>query len=368
MPSPAISGAVIGLHPQSGLQLPSQKPIKTFAVSAEKIPINPSAALTPALISLDSTKDSRTARNMIVTPTPNSAFAAQMHFIIMLWQCGQIGSMKLGMQAISAPKRTVEIPAMTLFANIIPPPNKIYISNASTIYSEDNRIMSGYKVFPASADIVFKKCVRKEGYEMINEINASQRYGVSGITKSASQPAAEKSAKVSQTEQSAKVDTIEIGTKQEASVTYEKVTSKKLSAEEIASLKADADKATENLRKLVEELILKQDKNYKKSTEDSSSEDLMTKLGITTEDVEAAKQAISEDGEFGVKAVSDRLVDFAKSISGGDKSKLSELVSAIDEGFSAAKKALGSELPDISQQTYDETIRKLNDWASETDS
>jgi hypothetical protein len=91
-------------------------------------------------------------------------------------------------------------------------------------------------------------------------------------------------------------------------------------------------------------------------------------LGITTADVEAAKQAISEDGEFGVKAVSDRLVDFAISISGGDKSKLSELISAIDEGFAAAKEALGGELPAISQQTYDETMRKLNEWANETDS
>lgn len=202
---------------------------------------------------------------------------------------------------------------------------------------------------------------------MINGINAGQRYGVSGTTKSESQPAAEKSAKVSQSEQSAKVDTLAIGAKQEESVTYKKVSSKKLDAAEIASLKAEADKATENLRKLVEKLILKQDKHYKKSAEDSSS-DLMTKLGITTGDVEAAKQAISEDGEFGVKAVSDRLVDFAISISDGDKSKLSELVAAIDEGFAAAKKALGGELPDICQQTYDETMRKLNDWANETDS
>jgi hypothetical protein len=202
---------------------------------------------------------------------------------------------------------------------------------------------------------------------MINEINASQRYGVGSTTKSAGQPASEKSAKVSQAEQIAKVDTVEVGTKKEASVTYEKVASKKLDATDIAALKAEADRATENLRELVEQLILKQDKHYKKSTEDSS-EDLMKKLGITTEDVEAAKQAISEDGEFGIKAVSDRLVDFAKAVSGGDKSKLSELVAAIDEGFAAAKKALGGELPDICQQTYDETMRKLNDWANETDS
>lgn len=187
---------------------------------------------------------------------------------------------------------------------------------------------------------------------MINEINTSQRYGVSSTAKSASQPSTEKSAKVSQAGQSAKVDSVEIGNRQEAAVTYEKVAGKKLDAADIAALKAEADRATENLRKLVEKLILKQDKNYKESVED----------------VEAAKQAISEDGEFGVKAVSDRLVEFAKSISGGDKSKLSELVAAIDEGFTAAKKALGGELPDICQQTYDETMRKLNDWANETDS
>jgi hypothetical protein len=199
---------------------------------------------------------------------------------------------------------------------------------------------------------------------MINEINASQRYGVTGTIKSASQSSADKPATASQSDQSTKVDTVELGTRQEAPVTYEKVMTKKLDAADIAALKEQANAATENLRKLVEELILKQNKNHKAAEEDTS-EDLMAKLGITTQDVEAAKEAVSEDGEFGVKAVSDRLVNFAIAISGGDKSKLSELTAAIDEGFAQAKKALGGELPDISQQTYDETMRKLNEWAKD---
>lgn len=202
---------------------------------------------------------------------------------------------------------------------------------------------------------------------MIQGINASQRYGAPGTAKPANESAADKTAKVSKTEQSAKVDSIEIRAKQETPVTYEKGSSKKLDSEEITSLKTKSEAATENLRKLVEELILKQNKNYKAALEDSSKEGF-AKLGLTTEDVEAAKQAVSVDGEFGVKAVSDRLVDFAIAISGGDKSKLSVLVSAIDEGFAAAKKALGGTLPEISQQTYDETMRKLNEWANETDS
>ncbi|MDD3168962.1 MAG: hypothetical protein PHC91_05800 [Eubacteriales bacterium] len=199
---------------------------------------------------------------------------------------------------------------------------------------------------------------------MIQEINAGQRYGVSGMTKSTGQSASEKPAKVSQTEQSAKVDTIEVGARQEAPVTYEKVAGKKLDTTDIASLKAKSEAATENLRKLVEQLILKQDKNYKAALEDSSKDGL-AELGLTAEDVEAAKLAVSDDGEFGVNAVSDRLVDFAIAISGGDKSKLSELISAIDEGFAAAKEALGGTLPEISQKTYDETMRKLEDWAKE---
>lgn len=200
---------------------------------------------------------------------------------------------------------------------------------------------------------------------MINQVTSNQ-YGITGITKTSNQSADQKTSNSSQADQGSKVDTIEIGSKQEASVTYTKVTSKKLDTTEIAALKAEADKATENLRKLVEELILKQDKNHKASAEDNS-EVTLNSLGITAADVQAAQEAVSEDGEFGVKAVSDRLVDFAVSISGGDKSKLSELISAIDEGFAAAKEALGGELPEISQQTYDETMRKLNDWAKGTD-
>jgi hypothetical protein len=196
---------------------------------------------------------------------------------------------------------------------------------------------------------------------MINEISASQRYSVTGTVKAADRSA--KTDGTSQTDQSSKTDTVELGSRQETSVVYSKITNKKLSETDIAKLQAQADATTENLRRLVQELILKQSKSAQASSEDSST-DILSSLGITTEDIDAAKQAISDDGDFGVKAVSDRLVDFAIAVSGGDKSKLSELTSAIDKGFSAAKKALGGKLPDISQQTYDETMRKLNEWAS----
>lgn len=198
-------------------------------------------------------------------------------------------------------------------------------------------------------------------YQWFNSVNSAQ---TSKTTSKSEGEAADQNSEMQQT--GSKSDIVELHSTQEASVTYSNIYGKKkLDASDIQALQDQAAKATENLRKLVEELILKQNGNQKIS-EASSEDDSAGQngLSITLDDIEQAKAAISEDGEYGVNAVSDRLVEFAKTISGGDKTKLNELVSAIDEGFTQAKKALGGELPDICQRTYDETMRKLNDWAS----
>ena len=58
-------------------------------------------------------------------------------------------------------------------------------------------------------------------------------------------------------------------------------------------------------------------------------------------------------------------VDFAKALSGGDKSKIETLRNAFKEGFESAKEAFGGELPEISQQTYDKVMQGFDDWAKE---
>jgi hypothetical protein len=87
--------------------------------------------------------------------------------------------------------------------------------------------------------------------------------------------------------------------------------------------------------------------------------------GVDPETAEAARQAISEDGEWGVKAVSDRIVGFAIALSGNDSSKLAQLKAAIDKGFAEAEKAFGGQLPDICMQTRDAIMQKLDAWAAE---
>ena len=78
-----------------------------------------------------------------------------------------------------------------------------------------------------------------------------------------------------------------------------------------------------------------------------------------------AQQEISEDGFWGVKKTSERAIEFAKAISGGDPSKIELLKASIIEGYEAAEKAWGGELPEISKLTQEATLKGLDDWAKE---
>ena len=78
-----------------------------------------------------------------------------------------------------------------------------------------------------------------------------------------------------------------------------------------------------------------------------------------------AQQDISADGFWGVKQTSERTIAFAKALSGGDPSKIALLKKSIEEGYSAAEKAWGGELPEICRQTQEATLKGLDDWAKE---
>jgi len=78
---------------------------------------------------------------------------------------------------------------------------------------------------------------------------------------------------------------------------------------------------------------------------------------------EKARELISDEGYLGVEQTSDRIVQFALSISGNDPERLEEIKESIDKGFRMASKALGGILPDISIKTYDAVMNKLNAWA-----
>ncbi len=82
--------------------------------------------------------------------------------------------------------------------------------------------------------------------------------------------------------------------------------------------------------------------------------------------IDKAKEDVAEDGYYGVEKTSDRLVDFAKAISGGDPEKIEMLRDAVLEGFKMAAEAWGDELPQISKDTYNATMDKFDAWATES--
>ena len=98
-------------------------------------------------------------------------------------------------------------------------------------------------------------------------------------------------------------------------------------------------------------------------TYDGKLKDFYQNLEVDEETRLAAQKEIAEDGFWGVKQTSERAIEFAKAISGGDPSKLGVLKDAIEKGYEAAEKAWGGELPEISQQTKEATLKGLDDWA-----
>ena len=128
----------------------------------------------------------------------------------------------------------------------------------------------------------------------------------------------------------------------------------------ITQLKAEAEKRTKQLRDLVEKMLLKQGQSF-----DESNMYQLLREGKVEVDAETAAQAkadIAEDGYWGVNQTSDRLVSFAKALTGGDPDKVDEMIDAVKEGFEQAAKAWGGELPDICKQTLDAALEKLDEW------
>ncbi len=156
-------------------------------------------------------------------------------------------------------------------------------------------------------------------------------------------------------------------------VIYEKGSSDKSSSSKktqnsalVAKMKADSDNRISQLRGIVEQMMSKQGAAIGKA------DDMWSFLAggnfTVSADVKAQAQAdIAEDGYWGVNQTSDRILDFAKALSGNDKSKAQELVDAFKKGFDQATKAWGGKLPDISQKTYDKVLEKFDNWMNGED-
>ena len=132
----------------------------------------------------------------------------------------------------------------------------------------------------------------------------------------------------------------------------------------VEQMKADQEALTNQLMSYVQESLMGQGNAL------ASSDDVWQFLAsgnFTVDEAakEEAQKSLEEDGYWGVEKTSDRIVEFAKALTGGDPSKIEEMRDAIEEGFKQATKTWGQDLPDITNETYEAIQKKLDQWAEE---
>ena len=132
----------------------------------------------------------------------------------------------------------------------------------------------------------------------------------------------------------------------------------------IAQIKAENEARINQMQELVRKMMQGQGNAL------AQSDDIWSFLASGDYTVtEAAKlqaqEDISENGYWGVEQTSQRILDFAKALSGGDASKADLLLDAFKKGYEEATGAWGKELPEISKKTYAAVEEKFAAWKEE---
>ncbi len=199
--------------------------------------------------------------------------------------------------------------------------------------------------------------------------------GVNGLTEVTNNIATAYTSSVNAPAESKKKDE-EVKVKTEAAAVYEKSDEKsdstaKVPVKEsdrtkiIQQLKADDALRQQQLLDIVHKMMGKQAKTY--GIANSDGDDSIWKFlakGDFTVDAATKAQAqedISENGYWGVKQTSDRILDFAKALAGDNPDKLEQMRSAFEKGYKQAEKTWGGELPEISKQTFDAVMKGFDE-------
>ena len=144
-----------------------------------------------------------------------------------------------------------------------------------------------------------------------------------------------------------KQDSVTINSRQEVSMTY---------SSSLTIQTGDVQDQYNLLRSLVTNMLKEQGLDFKVMNGDQE-------IDISAISQEEATELISEDGYFGVDQTSDRIVDFAIGLAGGDPTRLDAIKEGVENGFNEALEAFNGWLPDISYDTFDAVMNKLDTWA-----
>ena len=184
---------------------------------------------------------------------------------------------------------------------------------------------------------------------MVSEISSNQTKGMLLNTKSMSIDISSTTATINADgSRSFSADTVSLRSSSLSTLTYDGS----------LQLRDAANAGYEKLRSYVQDLLKEQGINTKVATDNGEID-----LEAVTPD--QAQDLISEDGYFGVEKTSERIFQFAVGIAGGDTSRIDAIKEGIEKGFAEAKKAFGDWLPQISYDTYDAVMKKLDNWVAD---
>jgi len=89
-------------------------------------------------------------------------------------------------------------------------------------------------------------------------------------------------------------------------------------------------------------------------------------IKLSEADRAQAQQLISEDGFFGVKQTTDRIMNFAKAMvgEGASDAQIENMRKAVQKGFDEVARMFGGfdKLPDVTKQTHEAIMKEFDEW------
>lgn len=220
-----------------------------------------------------------------------------------------------------------------------------------------------------------KACIVKDDnrYGQQNRTGKEETMSVNGVTSTQAAAAYSYNSTSAAKEKTSAEEAKTTTTAEDTGVIYEHSTAAKTSSTKktytpdtnlVNKLKADAENRASQLRSLVEQMMGKQANTY------GNANDIWSFLrsGNFTVDPATKAQAqadIAEDGYWGVNQTSDRIIQFANALTGGDPDKIKSMREAFKKGYAQAEKTWGGSLPEISQKTYDAVMEKFDKLAAD---
>jgi len=130
----------------------------------------------------------------------------------------------------------------------------------------------------------------------------------------------------------------------------------KVSQSDLAHMIEESDRKAQAVIDLIRPLVEQQGLNFAKVAAGEQQ------LRADPADIEAARAAIAEGGEFSVEKTAERILGFARAVIGADPSKMASIRAAVEKGFQEARDMLGGSLPEISLKTRDAVQAGFDQW------